>query len=685
MRKISLLILASTFSFLSSFSQATGDRPAEKELQEVTVTGQVKPQSLKNSVYQVKVISQERIQKQAATKLQDVLNYELNIRFTQDQATGGSNITMQGLAGQNVKILLDGVPVVGRQGINNEININQIDINTIEKIEVVEGPMSVMYGADALGGVINIITKKSAANKWSISARQHEETVGKEYSFFDKGIHNSSVAVTYRYKNLQAGASAGYNYFGGWKGDTTGRELLWHKKDQIVASGFLNYTTARLTLGYRIDGLDELITDPSNYILKDTNSGSYYARDREYFSNRLMQQVQSTYKFSGRLYLQTQAAYTDYNRQVFSTLKRESDGKRFLNTDTSSQAKVHFSSFNFRTAANYQLNNKFSFQPGIDINLDRGNGERLAKGVNAVNDYAFFISSEITAVKGVNIKPGFRFIKNSVYDAPAVVPSLNTKFVLNKHADLRLSYARGFRAPSLRELYFNFFDANHQIIGNPNLKAETSHSFNGSLSWKKLSAGKVAYSTVLSGFYNDVKDLIDYAPSTSNPNVFVVTNVSDSKTGGFSLQTFAKYKNWDMGVGAAYTGFYNANSTQDKELPTLNWSPEVNGNISYQFTKIGLGANLFYKFTGKTAFYSVDSTGAFVKSAYKAYHTADISLNKKLGKYLQLNAGIRNLFDVTGVGVTGAASTGIHNGSGLSRSIATGRSYFGSLVFNLSK
>ena len=65
-------------------------------------------------------------------------------------------MTMMGLKGQNVKILIDGMPIIGRQGTSNEININQVDINTIERIEIVEGPMSVVYGADALAGVIFI-------------------------------------------------------------------------------------------------------------------------------------------------------------------------------------------------------------------------------------------------------------------------------------------------------------------------------------------------------------------------------------------------------------------------------------------------------------------------------------------------------------------------------------------------
>src|SRR6187402_1148224 len=149
---------------------------------------------------QVRDISKERIQKQAATKLQDVLNTELNIRFSQDLATGGSNMSMMGLGGQNVKILLDGVPMVGRQGTSNEINVNQIDINAIERIEIIEGPMSVVYGADALAGVINIITKKPKKEKLAVTARLHEESIGGEYGI-EQGIHNQYAALTWRHKN----------------------------------------------------------------------------------------------------------------------------------------------------------------------------------------------------------------------------------------------------------------------------------------------------------------------------------------------------------------------------------------------------------------------------------------------------------------------------------------------------
>lgn len=680
MRKKYYHLLLITFFTVSVSAQVDS---TSKQMDEVIITGQYKPQSVKNSVYQVRVINRERIEKQAATKLQDVLSNELNIRFSQDVATGGSDITMMGMAGQNVKILLDGLPIIGRQGTSNEININQIDINTIERIEIVEGPMSVIYGADALGGVINIITKKAGLAKWTLTARLHEEIIGKEYGFFEKGIHNQSAGLTWRNKRWQAGGNIGYNYFGGWKNGSAGRELEWHKKDQIIGSGFLQYNAPRFNIRYRIDGLDEIITNPGNFAENaDPQTGDRLAADQDYLSNRVMQQLQAGYVFNDKWSLQAQSSYSDYSRQVYSTFLSANTGKRYLNNAAGAQSIVDFSGFTFRAVATYQLNKMFSFQPGADINLDRGEGERMKAGSNAVDDYAFFITSEITPTPGINIKPGVRFIKNSVYDAQTVLPSINTKFRLSKNLDLRASFAQGFRAPSLRELYFNFFDANHQILGNPDLKAETSNSINASLNWNKFTAGKVAYSTVLTGFYNKVKNLIDYAPSLSDPNIFILTNVSNSKTAGASLQTMAKYKTWNLGLGASYTGFYNSYSESDKTLPEMQWNAELNSTVGYSFTKIGLDVNLYYKLTGPRPFYGIDTAQNFIKSKYEGYHIADFTINKKLFKLLTLNAGIRNLFDVQRINTTFQNTGGVHTVSG-GRSIATGRSFFAGLVFNM--
>ena len=653
-----------------------------KTLSEIVVTGQYKPQSVKNSVYQVKTISKERIQKTGASQLQDVLNTELNIRFTRDNATGGSDITMLGLKGQNVKILVDGMPMIGRQGTSNEIDINQIDINSIERIEIVEGPMSVVYGADALAGVINIITKKANAASIAVTAKLHEETVGKEYGI-QQGIHQQYVSLSLRRKKWEAGGSFGYNYFGGWKGDSTGRELTWHWKDQIIGNGYIGYNGTKLNVRYRFDGLDEIITNPGNFIRYQQDADDWFAPDQEYLSNRLMQQLQASYFVNSKLSFQAQSSYTNYSRAVSSTIVSQKTGQVSLDPAEGSQSEDNFKGFTFRTTALYQVSKIIALQPGVDINLESGTGDRLKPGNNQINDCAFFLTGEITPNSRINIRPGLRVINNSVYDAPPVVPSINAKFGLAKNLDLRLAYANGFRSPSLRELYFNFFDANHQIIGNPDLKAETSNSFTGSLFWKKTNSSQVLFTTTLSGFYNDVKNLIDYAVSSSNPNLFVLTNVSSSKTRGASINGTAAQKNWNASLGFSYTGFYNDYAEADKSLPQLQWSPEVNTTVGYNFSKIGLDVNLFYKFTGKKPYYVTNSSQQVVLSKRDSYSWSDFTVNKKLFKYFIINAGIRNLFDVKTVSST-VDGGGVHGSNGAT-SIGYGRSYFAGIVFNWNK
>ena len=659
---------------------APEDTTRAKELEEVVVTGQYKPQSVKNSVYQVKVIGKERIQKQGATRVQDVLKNELNMRFSQDLATGGSAISMLGLSGQNVKILLDGLPVTGRQGVNNEFDISQIDINSVERIEIVEGPMSVIYGADALAGVINIITKKSTAANLSVTARIHGETVGNEYGG-KQGIHNQQAGLTWKHKRWEAGGSFAHNYFGGWRDTAVGRELVWHKKDQLIANGFIGYNNGKLSLRYRIDGLDEVITNPGNYLpFPDPYSGDTLAYDQEYLSRRLMHQLQGSYFVNKKLSFQFQSAYTDYSRRVYSTTLNKKNEEVRLDPGEGKQSVVDFSGFTFRATALYKLSDVFSFQPGADINLDRGNGERLKSGSNAVDDYAFFITSEITPSSRISIRPGLRFIKNSVYDAPPFIPSINSRWEVAKDMDIRLSYARGFRSPSLRELYFSFFDANHQVVGNPDLKAETSHSFAGSFNWKKKKENGPVYSLQAGGFYNDVKNLIDFV-FTQGSDTAKLYNIFNSRTAGVNLSAGYSLENWDFAAGAAYAGFYNEQFEADKNLPVMVWSAEVNATAGYRFSRIGLDLNLYYKFTGKRPRY-IQNGPDVILSEQEGFHLADITLTKKLFRLFRLNAGVRNIFDVSRINSSFVAG-GIHTGGGLN--VGTGRSYFASLLFNWNR
>ena len=662
-----------------SFSQ---DSLRSKALNEVVVTGQYKPQSLKNSVYQVRVINSERIRLSGATNIQQVLNNQLGFRFSSDNTLGTTDVQLMGVSGRNVKILLDGVPMIDR-GDTRE-SLNQVDINNIERIEIVEGPMSVSYGSDALAGTINIITKRNTKEKLAVTARAQEETAGSEYYPFSyQGVHTQSLSLNTLKNNWTFSLGGTHNEHDGFGGDAYGRAKTWKPKEQYLGNIKAGYANSQFNLYYRLDGLHEDIASRGEI------GQNYKAEDQHYKSDRYTHQLQGNFRFNNKMQLSALAAYTDYQRQTKTTIHDFQKNTDDLSTSPGEQDVSKLNSFVIRSTLNYQSSSKLSLQPGVDINREEANGARIS-GDRVITDYAAFVSAEIKPATGINIRPGLRFVKNSVYNAPPVIPSINTKFILNKEFDLRLSYGYGFRSPALRELYFTFVDANHNLVGNPDLKAESSNSFNGSLTFTPSALKEFQYSATLGALYNDFRNQISLVQNPSNANEYSYYNIDKSKTTGASIDNRFVYKNLEGSVGFLYTA-YSADIYEEKNyVKTDNrnflWTPELNSDIIYNIRRFKTKLGLFYKFIGNKPAFSAgtqNSQPAIILTSTSSYNLADFTINTAVNKYITVNAGVKNLFDVTNVANTAPAGS-IHSTGG-AMAIGYGRSYFLGLNLQWSK
>jgi outer membrane receptor for ferrienterochelin and colicins len=665
-------------SCCNSFAQQ--DSVKTTQLQEVIVsTGQYQPQSLKNSVYQVRVIDQKLIRAKAATNVLQVLNTTLGFRFSNDNTLGTTDVELMGMSGRNVKILMDGIPLVDRS--DTRESLAQIDVNAIERIEIIEGPMSVSYGTDALAGVINIITKKAGNNRLSVAARAQEETAGTEYYPFSyEGVHQQSVNVGWQKQGWNINGGGSHIDHEGFGGNEWGRDKIWKPKEQWLGNIRVGYSKKDFDMYYRLDGLDETIT------VKGKINQLYKANDQRFVTNRYMHQLQNNWRLNPGLKISSFLAYTDYQRKTNTVQHDFTTGTETPTTGAGEQDLSRFTSLVFRSTVQYYASETVSFQPGVEINREQASGQRIT-GEPVITDYALFISAEIKPSRAINLRPGLRFIKNSIYDAPPVIPSLNTKFVLGRDLDLRLSYAYGFRSPALRELYFDFHDANHNIIGNPDLKAENSNSFNGSLNWTSgLSASKL--NVRLGSFYNVFDNLIDYAVDPSDPTRYKTFNVEKFKTTGISLENTLFYKGLQATAGLNWVGRYNRLSAEDtyKDLPRFVWTPEINANLVYSLEKSGWQFGLFYKFTGKRPSYQLTSVNG-VEQVQLAkigdFQWADFTVSKSLLKYITVSGGVKNIFDVNSLS-NNSGSTGAHS-SGGPVPVGYGRSYFLGLAFNWSK
>lgn len=650
------------------------------DLEEVVVTGQFEARSLRNSVYHVRTISNELIRLRAATNLESILNTELGIRFSNDLTLGESDIQLMGMSGQNVKILIDGIPLIERGATRQ--SISQIDVNTIERIEIVEGPMSVVYGTDALAGVINLITRKGMGwEELSVTARIQEESVGNEYNSFDnKGSHSGNLGLNWEQGHWQISASGTRNNFGGWTGNATGRQREWNPKEQWLANSRLAYHKGSFNAWYRLDYLNENI-----YNRGPLNTNNYRARDQDYITNRYTHQLQAEWQINGHLNFNASASYQDYRRNTHTTILDVTTGLRELSTGDGEQDKAGFDSKFFRGTFQYKLSKTISLQPGLELSLNSGNGQRIS-GNPSIKDYALFLSSEIRPLTGISIRPGLRFSENSVFEAPKLIPSVNTKFSLGNDFDLRLAYARGFRSPALRELYFSFFDASHSIQGNENLQAEYSNSFNGYLSWQSPANAKLNFSSTFGAFYNRFNNQITTGYLPGNNTVVTYINIEKFRTEGFTLENKIRWKNLQGMLGFSYIGRFNRLSEQES-LPSVMWSPEVNSNLIYTIPNSGAVISLFYKYSGKRPAYQVISNNGIQQIALTStagFSMADLSLNKNLTKYLSLTGGVRNIFNITRI-ENSLSDTGAAHSTGGPVPVAYGRSCFLGMNIKLTR
>ena len=184
---ITILILLCTSAYAQKSVLNNDSIKIKKILEEVVITGQIKEVNIDNALHDINIIGLEAIKKGGFTSLNEILKFQSNIQISNDNILG-SQINIQGITGENIKILIDGKPMIGR--LNGNIDLSQVNLMNVKRIEIVEGPLSVNYGSDALGGTINIITKKS--NDISPAFESYYETIGK---------YNNSIVLNQKYQN----------------------------------------------------------------------------------------------------------------------------------------------------------------------------------------------------------------------------------------------------------------------------------------------------------------------------------------------------------------------------------------------------------------------------------------------------------------------------------------------------
>jgi len=641
-------------------------KPSYFDLDEVVVTGQYKPVSVDKSIYDIKFIGKPRIENQAANNMAELLSKELNFKINNDPSTG-SSLNLQGISGENVKILVDGVPVIGR--LDGNIDLSQINLENVDHIEIVEGPMSVIYGSNALAGVVNIITGENKYARFKANIHGYYESVG---------VYNLNGNADVRRGNHSVSLNGGRNFFGGYSLVDTSRSKEWKPKEQYNAGINYRYANNGTALKYKVDFFRENLLDRNNPFPPYYEKGN----DTWFITTRFNNSLHLNKTLSGgNNTIHLLAAYSYYDRRKTKYLKDLTTLESVLVTDPAEHDTSQFHSIAARGGFNHaNEQGSLDYQAGFDINTEYGQGKRMKNGEEYIGDYALFASIQWHPTGKFTFQPALRASYNTKYQSP-LTPSLNIKYQQGKTI-FRLSYARGFRAPSLKELYLNFYDSNHQIEGNEELVAERSHNYNLTVTNSTPIAGKPV-ELKAKAYYNVINDRISLVQvDPDNPLHYKNANTDHFESVGGDLSAGVHpFRSLSVDAGISYIG----RKDSYYETEDFIFSTSAITNITLKLLKNKASASMFYKYSGKYPVHTFVSDEEISLNYLEAFHNMDINLSVKLFRQkLRLTTGLKNLFDNTMlVGISSGSGHG--GGDGASSLVGWGRTIFLDINYYFTK
>ena len=630
-------------------------------LDDVVVTGQYEAKKADQSIYKIDVVDSREMQQRGVNNLAEALSQETFIRLTTDPSTGTS-LEMQGMGGENVKYLIDGVPIVGR--VAGDIDLSQINMENVDHIEIVQGPMSVVYGTSALAGVINIITKKNTTNKNFLKLNGYiDNKTNYNFGLYGSIIRGKNTFTLSGNRNMFQGVDIDLNVD---EDNETGEDRYMEFKPKLVFNGAFEYAYNKSDFSLKAK-TDLMRSELRNYV--NPNPFTQVAHDNYYITLRSINSITVSDKLTESLFYDIVGAYTYFKRDAQVIL---SDLSELTHTNTGTTTTVFY---NLMTRGNFTLapkESKLNYQFGWDINYDKGTGERIDDENAKMADYAAFASLQWEPLEKLSVQPGLRFIYNTSFEAP-IIPSINLQWKIIKDLNFRISYAKGFRAPSLKELYLDFQDSNHNLSGNPDLLAETTNSYNSSLTYK-FKKEKYLLKFEPSVFYNDGSDVITLIVTDPQTNSAETTNIGGRRTSGFNFNiAYVLFSGLNLSAGYSLTGeSYDYRGTG-------TWTPEVyysnyTFNGKYNFKKIGLILMANYKLYGETPSLAPlpGHPGEFYNIYTEPFSDLEVTLSKQFIKdKLNVVIGGKNLLDNYS-----SRTYGYLDGSEFLSPINYGRTYF---------
>ncbi len=662
-----IFLLAGQVFLRSQVRMRTDSIPTEN-LEEVVVTATRTLRQLSSLPLPVSLISRRQLQQTGVIRLDEILDEQTGILMTPDATIGGGEgVQIQGISSDYIMVLIDGVPVVGRSSGN--LDLSRLAIGNIQQVEIVKGPSSSLFGSEALGGVINIITEKPDSEDISGQVSHRSATFNNQ---------NTSVNLNQRRGKL------GYSLFAD-RLSTDGYDLAPLQDGQTI-NPFYNYT---------ING---------RVFLEASEKWDIFASAR-YFFQEFDVSPDSSEETDTNLHLRvTQNPGTKSNLQYEVYFTRYTTNEQIedpVNSDT--LIENDFDQRLLRPEIRYN----YTFGPGNTLSLGAGyNFETLDRSlfreqVSFESQY-LFAQYDFKPAEKLNIIAGARFDHHSEYNAQ-LSPKLSVRYDINPALAVKGSIGSGFKAPDFRQLYLDFSNvagggysvfgkevesegierlrendelASLQVdaseLGDP-LDAESSVGYNLGITYKKG-----GLSAEINLFRNDFRNLIDtriLATKNNGQNVFGYINRERVFTQG--LETDLKVRlldNLELSAGYQLLFAYDKDRLEDIEngevfardpqtLETVRLDRSgyfglenrsrhaFNVKLFGEIPKWKANANLRAVYRGRFGITDRNGNGlldVLDDSFVQGYTLVNLSFGKRLFEHYSVQIGANNVFNFQG-------------------------------------
>jgi len=620
---------------------------------------------LSNLPLPVKLISNQEITKSNSSRLSDILDDQSGIFIVSDFG-GGNGIQVQGLDSQYTLLLIDGSPIIGRQ--SGTLDLDRISIGNIEQIEIIKGSSSSLYGTDAIGGVVNLITTMT------------NDSISADISYKFSSFNTNDISINIgKISNKGHNLNLYFNSFNSEGYDLNDNPVLNTVEPYKSYTGFLRHNFKKNKWSFFSSS--RIYNENQDFTL-DLNSYGRNIINESSINTSINFQNNESHKFVFENY------FTNY----------KNDEEYDLNQNSIDESFFDQSLFKSEIRSIFKNDVKNTLTIGLGFYSETLKRNNFYKDKVSQNSFNYFVQYEGFIFKNTNYIFGARYDQYDEYESE-FSPRFAIRTQINDNISSKISIGKGFKTPDFRQLYFNFSNSNsgYSVIGfnaakeiiynlqnlgqisnliiseeefSGNLKPESSISFN--LGFNINTYKNIIFD--LNFFRNQIQNLIDYkiiATKLNGQSIFSYYNLNKVYTQGIEFNTaFSLLNDFKINFGYQYL------EAKDNEAKNQIKKGEVFARLTPNSPAFQIKPKDYYGLYNrsrhnlnlKISYVTKNNFEVYFKSKYRSKYgisdtngnnllddfdefvdsnlLSDMSISKKYKNY-NLSFGVDNLFNYT--------------------------------------